>query len=69
MSLFKVGGVSGVERGRAEVRSNERSRPFKVVAVSAVERASTEGRSGKRSCCCLKCNECALWSVRVQKRG
>ena len=42
MSLFKVGGVSGVERGRAEVRINERSYPFKVVAVSAVERASTE---------------------------
>ena len=55
MSLFKVGGVSGVERGMAEVRSNERSCPFKVVAVSAVERASTEGRSSERSCRCLKC--------------
>ena len=54
MSLFKVGGVSGVERGRAEVRSNERSCPFKVVAVSAVEHASTKGRSSERSCRCLK---------------
>ena len=42
---------------------------FKVVAVSAVERASTDGTSSERSCCCLKWNECALWSVRVQKRG
>ena len=54
MSLFKVGGVSGVERARAEVRSNERSCPFKVVAVSAVDRASTEGRSSEKSYRCLK---------------
>ena len=60
--------MSGVERARVEVR-NERSCPCLVVAVSAVERAITEGRSSERSYCCLKWNECALWSVRVQKRG
>ena len=57
MSLFKVGGVSGVERGMAEVRSNERSCPFKVVAVSAVARASAEVKSSERSCRCLKWEE------------
>ena len=27
MSLFKVGGVSGVERARVQIKSNERSCP------------------------------------------
>ena len=42
---------------------------FKVVVVSVVERAGTDGTSSERSCCYLKWNECALWSVRVQNRG
>ena len=51
---------SGAVRGRVH---------FKVRAVSSVERASAEVTSSDRSCPCLKCDQRAVWSVRVQKCG